>query len=186
MRPGARLLVYLTGPSRFDESLRMTRNYILDETTVQKKLERMALEIVENNLDEQELILIGIRDNGSVIARTIQVHLEKLSSIPTRLLHLSLDKRHPGAIDLSESIDFNDKSIILIDDVANSGKTMLYALQPLLQFYPKKIETLALVERSHKAFPVHTDYVGISLATTLQDHIYVEVEGERVTGAYII
>ena len=83
-------------------------------------------------------------------------------------------------------MDFTGKAIILIDDVTNSGKTMLYALQPLLPFYPKEIQTLALVERSHKAFPIHTDYVGISLATTLQDHIYVEVDGDRVTGAYII
>jgi len=164
----------------------MTRKYILDEKTVAKKLERMALEIIENNLEEQELILVGIRDNGSVIARTIQVHLERLSAIKTRLVHISLNKRHPEKIELNEEIDFSGKAIILIDDVANSGKTMLYALQPFLPFYPKEIQTLALVERSHKAFPIHTDYVGVSLATTLQDHIYVEVEGDRVTGAYII
>lgn len=164
----------------------MTRKYILDEITVAKKLERMALEIIENNLEEKELILIGIRDNGSVMARTIQLHLERLSELKTRLIHLSLDKKHPGKIELSEEIDFSEKAIILIDDVANSGKTMLYALQPLLPFYPKEIQTLALVERTHKAFPIHTDYVGVSLATTLQDHIYVEVDGDRVTGAYII
>ena len=164
----------------------MTRKYILDEITVAKKLERMALEIIENNLEEQELILVGIRDNGSVIARTIQVHLDRLSAIKTRLVHISLNKRHPEKIELNEEIDFSGKAIILIDDVANSGKTMLYALQPFLPFYPKEIQTLALVERSHKAFPIHTDYVGVSLATTLQDHIYVEVEGDRVTGAYII
>jgi pyrimidine operon attenuation protein/uracil phosphoribosyltransferase len=164
----------------------MTRKYILDENTVAKKLERMALEIIENNLEEQELILIGIREHGSVIAKTIQAHLQKLSAIQTKLIHLSLDKKHPGKIEMDQDIDFSGKAIILIDDVANSGKTMLYALQPLLSFYPKEIQTLALVERSHKAFPIHTDYVGISLATTLQDHIYVEVDGDRVTGAYII
>ena len=164
----------------------MTRKYILDENTVAKKLERMALEIIENNLEEPELILIGIRDHGSVIAKAIQEHLQKLSSVQTKLLHLSLDKKHPGKIEINEEVDFTGKAIILIDDVTNSGKTMLYALQPLLPFYPKEIQTLALVERSHKAFPIHTDYVGISLATTLQDHIYVEVDGDRVTGAYII
>ena len=164
----------------------MTRKYILDENTVAKKLERMALEIIENNLEEPELILIGIRDHGSVIAKAIQEHLQKLSSVQTKLLHLSMDKKHPGKIEINEEVDFTGKAIILIDDVTNSGKTMLYALQPLLPFYPKEIQTLALVERSHKAFPIHTDYVGISLATTLQDHIYVEVDGDRVTGAYII
>jgi pyrimidine operon attenuation protein/uracil phosphoribosyltransferase len=164
----------------------MSRKYILDEVSVAKKLERMALEIIENNLEEQELILIGIKDNGSVIAKTIQEHLEKLSTIKTKLIHISLNKKRPETIELNEDVDFSGKAIILIDDVANSGKTMLYALQPLLPFYPKEIQTLALVERTHKAFPIHTDYVGVSLATTLQDHIYVEVEGDRVTGAYII
>jgi len=164
----------------------MNRKYILDESTIARKLERMALEIIENNIEEDELILIGIRENGSIIAKTIQAHLEKLSAVKTKLIHLSLDKKHPGKIELDEEIDFTGKAIILIDDVTNSGKTMLYALQPLLPFYPKEIQTLALVERSHKAFPVHTDFVGVSLATTLQDHIYVEVEGDRVTGAYII
>ncbi|HSB94724.1 MAG TPA: phosphoribosyltransferase family protein [Flavitalea sp.] len=164
----------------------MSRKYILDENTVAKKLERMALEIIENNLEEQELILIGIRDHGSVIAKAIEGYLQKLSSIRTKLIHFSLDKKHPGKVEISEEIDFTGKAIIIVDDVTNSGKTMLYALQPLLPFYPKEIQTLALVERSHKAFPVHTDYVGISLATTLQDHIYVEVDGDRVTGAYII
>lgn len=164
----------------------MNRKYILDEQTVQKKLERMTLEIVEDNLDEQELVLIGIRDNGSVIAGAIQRHLQQWPQIRTRLVHLSLDKKNPGEIILSEQVDIRGKAVLLIDDVANSGKTMLYALQPIVAQHPAKIQTLALVERSHKAFPVHTDYVGVSLATTLQDHIYVEVEGDRVTGAYII
>jgi pyrimidine operon attenuation protein/uracil phosphoribosyltransferase len=75
--------------------------------------------------------------------------------------------------------------IIVVDDVANSGKTMLYALQPFLRNQPKKIQTLALVDRTHKTFPVHTDYVGFALATTLQEHIFVEVSGEIVTGAWL-
>lgn len=82
-------------------------------------------------------------------------------------------------------MDFNDTTIILIDDVANSGRTMLYALKPLLEQYPKKIQTLALVERTHKTFPLDVDYVGISVSTTLDEHIYVEVENDAVTGAWI-
>jgi pyrimidine operon attenuation protein/uracil phosphoribosyltransferase len=73
----------------------------------------------------------------------------------------------------------------LIDDVANSGKTLSFALKPFLEYQPKKIQTLVLVERSHKAFPVQPDYVGLSVATTIQEHIYVEVEGETVMGAYL-
>ena len=161
------------------------KNYILEEKVINKKLRRMAFEIMENNPDAGELILVGIRENGSTIARNVQRLLAENSTIKTKLINLSLDKRHPTTILLDDSIDFNSKNIILIDDVSNSGKTMMYALKPFLESFPAKIETLVLVERTHKLFPVKSDYVGISLATTFQDHIYVEVDGERITGAYI-
>ncbi|MFT3823244.1 MAG: phosphoribosyltransferase family protein [Chitinophagaceae bacterium] len=162
-----------------------TRNYILDKDTAARKLQRMAYEIVEGNLEEQHVILAGIRDNGSVIAAYVQQLLQPIAPFSTELLHISLDKRNPGEITLSDTVDFNGKSIILVDDVANSGKTMLYAMKPFLAFHPKKIQTLALVDRTHKTFPVKTDYVGISVATTLLEHIYVEVDGKVVTGAYL-
>jgi pyrimidine operon attenuation protein / uracil phosphoribosyltransferase len=82
-------------------------------------------------------------------------------------------------------MDFNKKVVILVDDVANSGKTLTYALKPFLEFHPKKIQTLVLVERSHKVFPVQPDYVGLSVGTTLQEHIYVEVDGDEVKGAWL-
>ena len=163
----------------------MAKNYILDQPTAARKLERMAYEIVENNLDEEQLLLVGIRENGSIIADNIQGLLKKISSIKSELIHLSLDKRSPGKIMLSKDVDFSGKVIIVIDDVANSGKTMLYALKPFLESYPKKIQTLVMVERTHKAFPVNSDYVGISVSTTLQEHIYVEVDGSVVTGAWM-
>lgn len=163
----------------------MSRNYILDQATAAKKLQRMAFEIVENNLEEKQLILAGIRESGSVIARIIQQLLQQISSIQPELIQVTLDKKNPGPVTLSSTVDFNNKVILLIDDVANSGKTLLYAMKPFLEFHPKKIQTLALVERTHKTFPVKTDYVGLSVATTLQEHIYVETEGETVKGAYM-
>lgn len=163
----------------------MARNYILDEGTVARKLERIAYEIVENNLDEQQIILAGIQENGSTIARNIQQMLQSISKISIELIDISLDKKRPGDIALSKTMDFTNKVIIVIDDVANSGKTMLYAIKPFLAFLPKKIQTLALVERTHKKYPVKTDYVGLSVATTLQEHIFVEVNGNVVTGAYM-
>jgi len=162
------------------------KNYILDADTVARKLERMAYEIVENNIEEKEIILAGIRVSGSVVAKSIQSLLNKISDIKTELITIDLDKKHPSDVTLSKDIDFTGKVIIVIDDVANSGKTMLYAMKPFLKFQPKKIQTLALVERTHKAFPISTDFSGLSVATTLQEHIYVEVEDERVTGAYMI
>ncbi len=162
-----------------------TKNYILDASVAGKKLRRMALEIIENNADENDLILAGIRESGSVIARNLQQLIAEYSSIHTELITISLDKREPKEVTLSHNLDFNNKVIVVIDDVANSGKTLLYALKPFLAFQPRKIETAILVGRSHNSFPIQTDYVGLTVATTLQDHIYVEVDGEKVTGAYL-
>jgi len=163
------------------------KNYILTEQVAAKKLRRMAYEILENNSGEKHLILAGIKDSGSVIARNIQRLLEEIAGdhLTTELISIALDKKRPGPVTLSKTLPFDDQVIIVVDDVANSGKTLLYALKPFLDYHPSKIESLVLVERTHKAFPVSPDYTGLSLATTLQDHIYVEVEGERVTGAWL-
>ena len=161
------------------------KKYILSKEVVEKKLRRMAYEILENNIDEKEIILAGVRESGSVVAKVIQQMLGEISSIKTELITITLDKKEPTDVSLSRSIDLNGKVIILIDDVSNSGKTLLYALKPFIEFHPKKIQTLVLVERTHTSFPVRPDYVGLSIATTLQEHIFVEVKGEVVTGAYL-
>lgn len=161
------------------------KNYILNQSVAEKKLRRMALEIIENNPDEKNIILAGIRDSGSVVAKNIQQILSEISSLQIEVISVSLDKKKPKEVLLSKKIDFNDKVIILVDDVANSGKTLLYALKPFLDFQPKKIQTLVLVGRSHNSFPVYPDYVGLSIATTLQEHIYVEVNNDKVLGAYM-
>ena len=161
------------------------KKYILSKEVVEKKLRRMAFEILENNIDEKEIILAGIRESGSVVAKVIQQMLGEISSIKTELITISLDKKEPTDVSLSKSIDLNGKVIILIDDVSNSGKTLLYALKPFIEFHPMKIQTLVLVERTHTSFPVRPDYVGLSIATTLQEHIFVEVKGTEVIGAYL-
>jgi len=161
------------------------KKYILSKEVAEKKLQRMAYEILENNMDEKEIILAGIRESGSVVAKVIQEMLGKISSIKTELITVTLDKKEPTDVSLSRSIDLNGKVIILIDDVSNSGKTLLYALKPFIEFQPKKIQTLVLVERTHTSFPVRPDYVGLSIATTFQEHIFVEVKGEVVMGTYL-
>jgi pyrimidine operon attenuation protein/uracil phosphoribosyltransferase len=161
------------------------KKYILSKEVVEKKLRRMAYEILENNIDEKEIILAGIRESGSVVAKVIQQMLGEISSLKTELITITLDKKEPRDVSLSRSFDLNGKVIILIDDVSNSGKTLLYALKPFIEFHPKKIQTLVLVERTHTSFPVRPDYVGLSIATTLQEHIFVEVKGDKITGAYL-
>jgi pyrimidine operon attenuation protein/uracil phosphoribosyltransferase len=161
------------------------KNYILDQATAEKKMRRMALEILENNAEEKSIILAGIRENGTVVAQYIRQIITAESPVQTSLISISLDKRMPGEVVLSSQEDFNDKVIIVMDDVANSGKTLLYAMKPFLDFHPKSIQALVLVARSHNSFPVLPDYIGMSVATTLQEHIFVEVENETVKGAYL-
>jgi pyrimidine operon attenuation protein/uracil phosphoribosyltransferase len=162
-----------------------SKKYIVDQSVAEKKLRRMALEIVENNMDEKYIILAGIRESGSVVANCIQQILSEISLLQTEVINISLDKKEPKEVTLSKKMDFNGKVIIIVDDVANSGKTLLYALKPFLDYLPKKIQALVLVARSHNSFPVHPDYVGVSIATTLQEHIFVEVSNDKVLGAYL-
>ena len=161
------------------------RKQILTAEVANKKLRRMALQVVEDNYNATQLILIGIKVHGTVIAEKIRQYLKEVFTGEVIALELSMDKKNPLAISLHTEMDFTDKTIVLIDDVANSGRTMLYALKPLLQQLPKKIQTLALVERTHKTFPIDVDYVGLSVSTTTDEHIVVEVENGEVTGAWM-
>jgi pyrimidine operon attenuation protein / uracil phosphoribosyltransferase len=161
------------------------KKYILDQQSADKKLRRMALEIVENNYGEREIILAGIKEKGFIVARCIRDILQETSAFRLSLIHITLDKQNPVDVQLSETPDMNDKIVIIVDDVVNSGKTLTYAMKPFLEHHPKKIQILILVERTHTFFPVRPDYVGQSLATTLQEQIIVEIDGSTVAGAYL-
>lgn len=161
------------------------KKYILDQSGTEQKLKRMAYEILEDNGMNEEIILAGIRSNGYVLALRISVLLEEISGKKIKVMGITLDKRHPKDIAIDGNLDVNGKVLIIIDDVSNSGKTLTYALKPFLDQYPSKIQTLVLVQRSHKKYPVHPDYVGLSLSTFLHEHIFVEVSEEKITGAYV-
>lgn len=161
------------------------KNYILDKELTTRKIERMALEIAERNTDTNHIVLAGVQENGCVIADKLLPLLRQSFNGMISTASIQLDKKTPGEVIITPQTDLNNVVVIIIDDVASSGKTLTYALKPFLQFHPKKIQTLVLVERTHKAFPVQADYVGLSVATTLQEHIYVEVEGMEVTGAWM-
>ncbi len=162
-----------------------TQNMILSAETAARKLKRMALEVCERNYACNEIVLLGIKDNGCFIADEIASLMKQTFKGKIIVADLSIDKKQPGEIKLSSEIDFNDKIIVLIDDVANSGRTMLYALKPLLLHFPKKIQTLALVERTHKLFPIAVDYVGVSVSTTTHENIEVEIKDGKVSGAWL-
>jgi pyrimidine operon attenuation protein/uracil phosphoribosyltransferase len=167
------------------ESINVSKNCILSAEAIKRKLRRMSFQIAEANADEELIIIAGIAGNGTLLAQKIVDELKQIVNISIELLTIQITKKNPVDAMIQPQIDVSGKIIIVVDDVANTGRTLLYALHPLLSFLPKKIQTLVLVERSHKLFAVQPDYVGLSIATTLQEHIIVETEGSEITGAWL-
>lgn len=160
-------------------------NLILTAETAMKKMQRMAYEIVEHNIGEPQIILAGIKESGLIIAHKIESFLADAFDGEIIVLEINLDKKDPHKISIPDEYNFDDKVIIITDDVSNTGKTLLYALKPFLDFYPKKIQTLVLVERSHKEFPISSDYVGLSVSTGLDERIIVETKNGEIVGAFL-
>jgi pyrimidine operon attenuation protein/uracil phosphoribosyltransferase len=163
-----------------------TNNSILTAAAAQQKMHRMALELAENIAPATaSLILIGIRNNGVVIANKIAALIAPYVHCTITILEASLDKDMPSTITYSAPAQFTGAHIVLVDDVSNSGKTLLYAIKPLLDFYPVSIQTLVLVERMYRLYPVKPDYVGLSISTSLQEHIRVLVTGTEIDGVCV-
>ncbi|HRB31045.1 MAG TPA: phosphoribosyltransferase family protein [Ferruginibacter sp.] len=158
---------------------------LLDKDTAQRKIYRMAMQIAEQHFDKENLVLVGIKENGLAIAEAIHQYLTNNFTGALSVISLSLDKRNPGDITLHPDISLKGKTIILIDDVANSGRTMLYAIKRLLNQTPAEIQTLALIERTHKLFPIAVNYVGLSVSTGMQQYIEVQVEAGKYFTAVI-
>lgn len=156
---------------------------ILDKNQIQQKINRIAYQILEDNLDEHEVVLAGIWDRGYKLALRLKEVLSKISDLEITMLKIDLDRLNSKLVantDLEES-EWKNKVIILVDDVLNSGKTLAYGLGVFLNTPHKKIRTVVLVDRSHKIFPIATDFVGLELATVLKEHVDVvmDVEGEE-------
>lgn len=156
---------------------------ILDQKQIQQKINRIAYQILEDNIDEKELVIAGIWDRGYKLAVRLQQTLTEIAEFQITLLRIDLEKQSSRLVaktDLPES-NWKNKVIILVDDVLNSGKTLAYGLGVFLNTPHKKIRTVVLVDRSHKIFPIATDFVGLELATVLKEHVDVimDVEGEE-------
>ncbi len=160
-------------------------NFFLSKEIAYRKIQRMAFEIAERNMDEEQIILAGIKESGLIIANILHDFLKNIFKGEIILIGIAIDKKNPKKLSISQEMDFENKVIIIVDDVANTGKTVLYSLRPFLDFYPKKIQTLVLVERSHKEFPVTPDYVGLSVSTALTQKIIVETDSGEIEGAWI-
>lgn len=161
---------------------------ILSHQKIVQKINRMAYQIYEDNYDQKEIIIAGIAKNGYTLAQLISQKLGEISPIEIKLVELIINKKNPinSKVELNlNSDEIKNKSIILVDDVQNSGKTMIYGLQHFLKAPILKLSIAVLVDRSHKRFPVQADYVGISLATTLKEHVEVNFDDQKNFTAYL-
>ena len=162
-----------------------SRLLLLDESRISAKLRRMAFEVWERLPTAETITVIGIEGGGLGVAHALANMLGEISGATVDVHALKLDKRKPVSVENALPVDISGKDVVLVDDVANSGKTLLYALRPLLTYEPARILMAVLVDRAHKSFPVVPDIVGHTVSTTLQEHIEVVCEGERVVSAFL-
>ena len=156
------------------------KNNILNHQEIQHKINRIAYQIYENNVNEKVIILAGIDSNGYILAKKLKSVLGKISSLEITLCKVKIDKKNPHS-QITTSLkpeDYTNKSIVLVDDVLNSGSTLIYGVKHFLNVPIKQFKTAVLVNRNHKKFPVKADFKGISLSTSLKEHVEVILEGK--------
>jgi len=157
----------------------MVKTLILTSKQIEQKINRIAYQIYENNYDEKEIIIAGITNNGYQLSKRIAKVLQKISPIKTTLIEIVINKENPLASEIKISLsdkELKNKVIVLVDDVLNSGKTLIFGAKPFLIAPVKRLTTAVLVDRGHNRFPIKADFVGLSLSTTLQEHITVELK----------
>ena len=164
-----------------------SKTQVLTAKQIDQRIDRLAYEIYENNYQEKSIILAGIEGRGSEMAQLLVSKLREISPIEVTPITIKVNKRSPVDSEPELSIEndqLKDQVVILIDDVLNSGKTLIYGLKRFLRVPLKRLRTVVLVDRDHKRYPVKADYVGLSLSTTLQEHITVVLSGEE-KGVYL-
>ena len=165
------------------------RTLVLDKVQIEAKINRIVREIHEKCFSEKSIIICGIIEgNGEVISKRIAAQLEAISKIKVELATIFIDKENPLSSEVKLSIQpeaYEGKTIIIVDDVSNSGKTLMYAVKHFMQKPIKAILPLVLVDRSHNRYPVKTAFVGLTISTTLQDHIHVEMN-ESEEAVYLV
>ena len=163
--------------------MKKTSTIILNNDDVEKKLARIAFQIIEEYHSEKELLIVGVSKNGFLLAEKIIPLLTNDSfKAKTELIELKIDKKNPlkKAISLDSKVSFQNKKVILVDDVLNSGKTLMHAASFLISMDVKKMNTVVLVDRRHRNFPIKADWVGLTLSTTVQEHINVEISKNKI------
>lgn len=161
-------------------------NIILNNTQVEQKIRRIAFQIYESNSNETEIIIAGIADNGYFLAEKISTVLSQVSPIKVTLCKVFIDKKKPiSPITTSiSSKEYQNKALVLVDDVLNSGTTLIYGVKHFLEVPLKRFKTAVLVNRNHKKYPVKADFKGLSLSTSIKEHVVVEFKANE-TIAYL-
>lgn len=164
----------------------MSKSIILDHQQIQHKIRRIAYQIYESNIDEKEVILAGIQKNGFIFAEKIYDALSQISPLEIKLCEVMINKKNPRSeVKTSLSVEeYKNKPLVLVDDVLNSGTTLIYAAKLFLEVPLKRFKTAVLVNRNHKKYPIKADFKGISLSTSLQEHINVSFD-QNNTVAYL-
>jgi pyrimidine operon attenuation protein/uracil phosphoribosyltransferase len=166
----------------------MNKTLILNSKQISQKINRIAYEIYENNYDEKEIVIAGIAKNGFLLAGMIADVLREISKLKVQLIEITLDKEDPFSTETKLKLsdkDLKNKVIILVDDVLNSGKTLIFGAKLFLNAPVKRLTTAVLVDRGHNRYPIKADVVGLSLSTTLQEHITVELNKKGKESAYL-
>jgi len=156
----------------------MSQNIILNNQEIEHKITRIAYQIYETFVDEEVIVIAGIANNGFVFAKKIAAALEKISTLKVALCEVFIDKQHPTSpitTSLSKE-EYQNKGLVLVDDVLNSGTTLVYGVRHFLDVPLTKFKTAVLVDRNHKKYPVKADFKGISLSTSLLEHVQVTFE----------
>jgi len=162
-------------------------NIILNNTQIQQKTLRIAYQIYENNSKEEAIVLAGIANNGYLFAERLAKELKRISPLKVLLCKVTLDKKNVlSAVETSLNSDvYSGKSLVLVDDVLNSGATLIYAIKHFLEVPLKRFKTAVLVNRNHKKYPVKADFKGISLSTSIQEQVVLEITAKKAT-AYLM
>ena len=160
---------------------------ILNHHQIDQKLQRLAYEILEENYTVKQLYFLGINNSGYSFGQMLKDRYDQVSGKESVLGRVLLNPAGPtsDAVTLDLTTSLNGKNVIIVDDVANTGRTLFYAIKPILEYLPKKVEAAVLVDRKHKRFPIKVDYVGLSLATTLKEHINVSLSKSGQLSAYL-
>ena len=161
---------------------------ILDHWQIEQKVRRMAHQMLEEHYKEKKIVVVAVKGMGTEIAQLLQKEFNKASDIPCELVHLEINKEKPLSVEITTSepaSTLKGKIVILVDDVLNSGRTLIHAASHLLNAGPKVLRTFVLVDRIHRKFPIRADYVGLTLSTNLKEQVTVE-KTKSTLSAYLV